>query len=110
MIARIWRGRTPASKADSYLDLLRKTGVKDYLATPGNLGVQILRRIEGDRAEFVLISRWESWDAIRQFAGNDYERAVYYPEDKEYLLEFEPRVLHYEVLVDEGAQGGLRKG
>ena len=98
MIIRIWRGFTPASKADPYLDYLLKTGVKDYLAIEGNRGAQVLRRIEGERAEFLVASRWDSWEAIRRFAGDDYERAVYYPEDKEFLLEFEPNVLHYEVL------------
>lgn len=98
MISRIWRGRTPATKADSYLEYLRHTGLKDYAATPGNEGVFVLRRVAGDEAEFLLISFWESLDAIRRFAGEDYERAVYYPEDDEYLLDREPGVVHYEVV------------
>lgn len=99
MIARIWRGVTPASKADDYLHYLHATGLKDYRATEGHRGVSVLRRIDGDRAEFLLISLWESMDAIRRFAGDDVERAVYYPEDKDYLLELEPQVRHYEVVV-----------
>jgi len=51
------------------------------------------------RAEFLFVSLWESVDAICKFAGPDIERAVYYPEDKEFLLELEPNVTHYEVLV-----------
>ena len=98
MIARIWRGITPAHKADDYLAYLEATGLKAYRATPGNRGVEVLRRIRGDEAEFVLISRWESLDAIRAFAGPDYERARYYPEDDDYLLERESFVTHYEVL------------
>ena len=50
---------------------------------------------------FLTVSFWESWDAIRKFAGDEIDRPVYYPEDKEYLLEFEPKVVHYEVLVSE---------
>ena len=50
MIARIWRGRTPAEKADAYHDYLRATGLKEYAETTGNLGVNALRRIEGDVA------------------------------------------------------------
>jgi heme-degrading monooxygenase HmoA len=98
MIARVWRGRTPAAKADAYYEFLRRTGIKDYRATPGNLGVRVLRRIDGDEAEFVLISFWESYEAIRRFAGDDIERAFYYPEDTDFLLIFEPTVTHYEAL------------
>lgn len=97
-IARVWRGRTPASKAGRYLDFLRTKGLAGYRATPGNRGVEILLRAEGDFAEFLLISRWEDDDAIRRFAGPDLERAVYYPEDDEFLLEKEPTVRHYEVV------------
>jgi heme-degrading monooxygenase HmoA len=97
MIARIWRGITPESKADAYLDYLHATGLKEYRETPGNRGVTVLRRIADGRAEFVLISLWDSMEAIRAFAGDDVERAVYYPEDTQYLLELEPHVTHYEV-------------
>jgi heme-degrading monooxygenase HmoA len=72
--------------------------VPDYRATEGNRGVQVLRRDEGGRTHFLLVSLWESWDAIRAFAGDDPERARYYPEDEEFLLELEPRVTHYEVV------------
>ncbi len=101
MIARIWRGVTRAEQADVYLDYLEATGLKDYRATPGFQGVQVLRRVDGDRAEFVLVTFWESWDAIRAFAGDDPEASVYYPEDDAFLLEKEPRVAHYEVPVRE---------
>lgn len=97
MIARMWRGRTPASKADSYLEYLRATGLTEYSATEGNHGVLVLRRVSGEEAEFLLISLWESEEAIRRFAGEDVERAVYYAEDDQYLLEREPTVAHYEV-------------
>lgn len=99
MIARIWRGSTAAAKAAEYFDYLQQTGVRELQATEGNHGVYVLRRIENGQAEFTFISLWESWEAIRRFAGEDVERAVYYPEDKDYLLHLEPRVTHYEVLV-----------
>ncbi len=99
MIARIWHGITPAAKADAYLDSLNETGVPDYKATPGNRGVYVLRRIEGEVAHFILISLWESMEAIKQFAGPEPEVARYYPADKKFLLEFEPTVTHHEVLV-----------
>jgi heme-degrading monooxygenase HmoA len=97
MIARIWRGVTPVEKAEQYAEYLLETGLKDYRAVPGNRGVQVLRRTYEGKTEFLLISLWESYEAIRAFAGNDLERSVYYPEDKEFLLELEPKVVHYEV-------------
>jgi heme-degrading monooxygenase HmoA len=98
MIARLWHGITPAQKADIYLEYLNKTGLADYQATEGNLGVQLLCRIEGDRADFLIITLWESVEAIKRFAGEDYEKARYYPEDEDFLLEFEEKVVHYEVI------------
>lgn len=58
MIARTWHGMTPASKADAYFDFLNRTGIPDYKATPGNRGVTVLRRIDGEVAHFLLISFW----------------------------------------------------
>ena len=98
MIARIWQGMTRASDKDTYFEYLQKTGLKDYASIPGNRGVWVLRRVDQDTAEFTLISLWESWEAIKAFAGPDYEKAVYYPEDRKFLLELEPQVGHYEVL------------
>ncbi len=97
MIARIWHGRTRADKADDYVSFLRKTGISDYRETQGNLGAYILQRIEGSEAHFLTLSFWESLESVKAFAGEDYDKARYYPEDKDFLLEFEPNVLHYEV-------------
>ena len=97
MIARIWRGLTAASNADEYLEYLRMTGMREYRDTEGNRGVFVLRRTQGEHAEFVLLSLWESMDAVRRFAGENVEIAKYYPKDTHYLLELEPHVRHYEV-------------
>ena len=97
MIARIWRGITLVEKADEYLAYLHETGLKDYSATPGNRGVSVLRRNQGEHCEFMLISLWESMDAVRAFAGENPDRSVYYPEDEHFLLQMEPLVRHYEV-------------
>ncbi len=99
MMARIWSGRTHESKAESYLSYLKKTGVKEYRSTKGNRGVYVLRRTIDGNVEFTLISLWDSMEAIRRFAGPDVERAVYYPEDKDFLLELEPKVSHFQVMV-----------
>jgi len=98
MIARTWHGVVPLKKADEYHDYLLRTGVADCQSTSGNLGVQVLRRIEADEAHFLFISFWRSLDDIRAFAGDEVEVARYYPEDREYLLELEPLVTHYDVL------------
>lgn len=98
MIARIWRGITLAEKADAYIARLNETGLKDYANTPGNRGVTVLRRVQGEHSEIVLISLWDSMDAVRAFAGENPERSVYYPEDENYLLEMEPLVRLYEVV------------
>jgi len=97
MIARIWHGMTEASKAAEYSEYMNQTGVIDLAATPGNQGVYMLRRLEGNRAHFLMVSLWESEEAIRRFAGEDIQKARYYPQDKAYLLELEPSVMHYEV-------------
>jgi heme-degrading monooxygenase HmoA len=106
MIARIWRGITLKEKADDYLAYLHETGLRDYAKTPGNRGVTILRRNQGEHCEVMLISLWESMDAVRAFAGENPDRSVYYPEDEHFLLQMEPLVRHYEVAeqIDAGAE------
>ena len=101
MIARIWHGVTRAADYDAYWSLLQRLAIPDYRRTPGNLGVRLLRRLEGDRAHFLTLSYWTSLDAVRAFAGDDVELAKYYPEDRAFLLEFEPAVQHFEVIGSE---------
>jgi heme-degrading monooxygenase HmoA len=101
MIARIWRGTVRESDKDIYYEYLQKTGLKEYAETPGNRAVHILRRVFDGKCEFFLLTLWESWDAIKAFAGEDYEKAVYYPEDEKFLIDRGPTVEHFEVLSDE---------
>jgi heme-degrading monooxygenase HmoA len=98
MIARIWHGRTLTAKADDYEKYLQASGVKKILATDGNHGVEVLRRTDGLRTDFIVISYWESMEAVKRFAGADYRKAVIRPRDGEYLIEVEPEVVHYEVV------------
>lgn len=98
MIARTWHGRVPSDRADAYYEFLQRTGLADYSATAGYLGMLVQRRTAGDVTHFVLATLWESVEAIRRFAGDDYRRARYYDEDDDYLLEREPLVTHAEVL------------
>ena len=98
MIARVWHGSTERARADEYSAYLERTGARECRSTPGNRGVYVLRRLVRDRADFTFISLWESFDAIRRFAGEDYEKARYFPEDSDFLLELEPFVEHYDVI------------
>ncbi|MEJ7894615.1 MAG: hypothetical protein WKF94_18435 [Solirubrobacteraceae bacterium] len=98
MIARIWRGVVRLSDAEDYARYINDTGLSEYASTPGNQGAWMLRRDEGDRTEFITLSFWESRDAIRGFAGDDIEAAVFYPEDDRYLVERDDTVRHYDVV------------
>jgi heme-degrading monooxygenase HmoA len=99
MIARIWQGRTRPSMGKSYLSYLNQTGLKDYKATEGFRDVLVLTRDIGDVTEYVLITLWDSMEAVQRFAGPEPERAVYYPEDDRYFPEEEqtPYVRHYNL-------------
>jgi heme-degrading monooxygenase HmoA len=96
MITRIWHGRTTTAKSDEYLNLMRTVAIPDYRSIPGNKGAYALRRIEGDTAHFLMVTFWESEDAVRAFAGDDISVAKYYDFDKNFLLEMEPTSSHYE--------------
>jgi len=101
MIARIWRGATRAEDATDYLEYLDRTGHAEYRRIPGHRRTVTMRRTDGARAEFLVLSFWDSVDAIRAFAGSDVGRAVFYPEDDRYLIEREDRVAHYEVVYED---------
>lgn len=96
MVTRIWHGTTKKEDADVYLNYVRETGLRDYAATKGNISAKILRRIEGGICHFYTVTEWDSVENIKKFAGEDYEKARYYEEDKKYLLEFEEFVKHYD--------------
>ena len=97
MLARTWRGFTRAQDAEAYADFLRGIGF-GYPDAPGYYGVLALRRVNGGRAEFLLVSLWESEAAIEAFAGHDISKAVFYPEDEHFLVERDDRVHHYDVI------------
>jgi heme-degrading monooxygenase HmoA len=97
MIARMWRGAVRPEDADAYAAYIGETGLAGYEATPGNRGSWLLRREVGELTEFVTFTLWDSLDAVRAFAGDDVERAVYYPEDDRFLVEHDDVVKHFEV-------------
>ena len=97
MILREWRGRVPRAKGSAYLEFLRARAMPDYAAVPGHRGTWILMDEGPEVSEFVLLTLWDSREAIRGFAGDDISRARYYPEDPGFLLEMPERLRHYDV-------------
>jgi len=97
MIARTWRGAVRRADGDAYAEYMRETGIAGYAQTPGNQGVWMLRRDVGERTEFVMFTLWVSIEAVQAFAGEEYEFAVFYPEDDRYLVERDLTAAHYEV-------------
>lgn len=95
-ITRIWHGTTKTEHAEEYLKYVTETGLADYKNTEGNLSAKIMRRIDGEICHFLTVTEWDSYESIIKFAGNDYQKAKYYPQDKKYLLEFEENVTHYD--------------
>lgn len=98
MIVRMWHGRVPTSKAKAYRDFTSARAIPDYQSVEGNISVHVLERTEGDITHFITLTFWKDLESIRAFAGENVEAAKYYPEDKDFLLEFEPTVVHYEVV------------
>jgi heme-degrading monooxygenase HmoA len=97
MIARIWHGAVRAEEAAAYAAYVQRTGIEGYQRTPGNHGAWLLWNVDGNRAKFITMSLWESRAAIEGFAGEDIEKAVFYPEDEQFLIERDLVVRHYEV-------------
>lgn len=97
MIARVWKGAVRKEDSDAYSVYMQETGVASYAKTPGNLGVWMLRRDVDDRTEFMMFTLWDSLAAVKAFAGDEYENAVFYPEDERFLIERDLSSTHYEV-------------
>jgi len=98
MIARTWRGWVLSDRTGAYVDYITATGLDGYRQTAGNLGAQMWTRELGDgRTEVTTVSWWSSLEDIKGFAGNDIEKAVFYPEDDDYLVDRETTVSHHEV-------------
>jgi hypothetical protein len=87
MIARTWKGAVRREDGDEYAEYMRKTGMPGYTQTPGNLATLMLRRDVGDRCEFLMFTLWKSIESVEAFAGEDPEKAIFYPEDDAFLIE-----------------------
>ncbi|MGE5412785.1 MAG: VOC family protein [Syntrophomonadaceae bacterium] len=108
MISRTWHGVVPREKAEAYYEYLQATGIPDYRKVAGNQGVFILRRDADSITHFTIISLWSSFEAIREFAGDDVGAARYYDRDRSFLLELEPHVTHDHVLFASDEASGSR--
>src|SRR5690606_36481265 len=98
-------GRTREELMETYTRYLLESGIDKIKRTEGNLGVQVLRRLEGGIVRFITISRWESRAAIQGFAGTDIEKPHHLPKDEEYLLELPQRVEHFDILLNTRVEG-----
>jgi heme-degrading monooxygenase HmoA len=96
MITRIWHGTTQAENALVYSEYIERTGISGYKSVKGNLSVKMIRRIDKNICHFLTITEWDSYESIKKFAGEVFEKARYYEEDKKYLLEFEEKIMYYE--------------
>ena len=107
MISRIWHGWTTRENAGAYESHLRATVLPGIEArVPGYRGAYLLRRDVGDEVEFVTITLFDSLDAVREFAGEDYERAVVPPEARALLARFDDRSVHYETVLSPADSDG----
>jgi hypothetical protein len=102
MISRIWHGWTTPANADAYESLLKMEvfeGIRDRQIA-GCRGIHLLRREVGEEVEFITIMWFDSIDAVRTFAGEDYQAAVVPPKARALLSRFDARSQHYEVKVE----------
>jgi heme-degrading monooxygenase HmoA len=107
MISRIWHGWTTPGKADAYEKLLKEeifVGIQNRRIR-GFKNIQLLRREAGEEVEFVTIMLFDSLDAVREFAGQDYEAAVVPEEARAVLSRFDQRSQHYELRAERRGEG-----
>ena len=97
MIARLWRGWTEATNADSYESLLKDEVLPGLRGIEGYRGGYILRRDEPDEVEFLVVNLFDSRESVMRFAGPDFNTPVFEPEAKKLLRRIEPVATHYEV-------------
>jgi antibiotic biosynthesis monooxygenase (ABM) superfamily enzyme len=99
MISRVWHGWATPANADAYEALLKSeifTGIKNRQIA-GYRGIHLFRRNLGKEVEFVTVMWFDSIEAVRAFAGEDYEVAVVPPKARALLSRFDARSQHYEV-------------
>jgi heme-degrading monooxygenase HmoA len=99
MIGRLWRGSTTPENAGAYENVLRTLVLPELSHVSGSKGIFVLRRNADDGVEFITLTLFDSLDAIKAFAGEEYEKAVILPEAQALLSTFEPSAAHYEIVI-----------
>ncbi len=97
MIARIWHGYAKPENADAYEAMLKPETLPGIGKVAGYRGSYLLRRKNGDEVEFITILLWDSLDAIKAVAGENYEVAVVPEERRRYLSHYDAKAAHYEI-------------
>ena len=97
MIARTWRGWTTQANADAYENFLNRKIIPELRATEGHCGVELLRRDLSDEVEFLVINYFDSIEAVKRFAGENYNVPVFKPEARLLLARIDDEARHYEV-------------
>ena len=111
MIARMWRGSAIRERADDYVKHLQQSVVPELRQIDGFRGVYLLRRNSSGDVEFVVLTLWESMDAIRKFAGENPEVAVVAPTARVLFREYDAEVKHFEIVLNlEGTPLQIRLG
>jgi hypothetical protein len=100
MISRFWKGWASPENADAYEALLRAEILPGIERIDGYRGAYLLRRDVDDEVEFATLTLWDSLDAVREFAGDDFELAVVPPQARALLSRFDERSAHYETLIE----------
>ena len=101
MIVRMWHGRVDASKSDEYAEFMKQKAAPDYRSVDGLQKLLFLRKNEKDVAHFLLVTYWDTMESVKKFAGEQPEKAKYYPEDDQFLLEKEELSALYEVFYEQ---------
>ena len=110
MISRIWHGWTKSKDAEAYETMLRAEVLPGIHRVKGYLGAYLLRRAEGEEVEFVTITQFTDFDAVREFAGEDFTRAVIHPPAREILLRYDEHSVHYETVLTPDQVRALAQG
>lgn len=97
MIARHWTGLCKQERAHDYISHLENDTFKYLVSIPGFVKASILKRDTEEGVEFLITTHWDSIDAIRQFAGADFENAVVPPFVRNIMVRYDAKVRHYEV-------------
>jgi len=97
----MWHGRVDSSKSDEYAEFMKQRAAPDYSSVDGLQKLLFLRTDEKDVTHFLLVTYWDSMESVKKFAGEEPEKAKYYPEDDQFLLEKEELSALYEVFYEQ---------